>query len=272
MPTFLQSDTERSPLVLVSFLEIVGVIPDSAAIYAYLGVLVTLLAAGFGLPIPEEIAIVTAGALAGHAASDPSSRIVWWIMLPTCILGVVASDSCLYIIGRVWGQRLLKSSWVQRRLIPPAKRESIERNFRQYGFWILLGARLLPGIRSPIFIMAGVNRLSLTKFIIADGIYAIPGVSLLFFLSYLFTDQFVEVVRKAESVRPIVVMCVIAVMVGAGIYYFLKHPVATGDPHEVPLIGNQLAHRIESHHPDGQPKTDNPAKALDSGIRPNTPP
>jgi membrane protein DedA with SNARE-associated domain len=233
-----------------------GVIPDSAAMWAYITVLGTLLAAGLGLPIPEELPIVGAGITVG--AAGPNSRIVWYIMLPVCIAGVVIGDACLYTIGRVWGQRLLHSDWVRRKVLPADRKERIERNFHRYGIWILLGARLLPGIRSPIFLMAGINRLPIAKFLIADGLYAIPGVSLLFTLAYWFGDQFMEIVNKVEQVRPLIVVCVIMAVAGILIYYFVKHPVSTGDPREVPIFGEQIASHIPKPEANGQPGESKP--------------
>ena len=196
-------------------------------ILAYLGVFAALVAAGFGMPIPEELPIVGAGALVGHSASaprvppeatgvlaaapqagfpagvpwaalvkahehQPPLRIRWWIMLPVCILGVVISDGFLYGIGRIWGVHVLDFAWIRR-------------------------------------------------FLLADGIYAIPGVSLLFFLAYWFTDHFVELVKKVDSVRPILVVAVIAAVAGYFAYHFLNRPVMTGDPKELPIIGEQVA-------------------------------
>jgi membrane protein DedA with SNARE-associated domain len=223
---------------------------DSAALWKYLGVFVTLIGAGMGLPIPEELPIVTAGSMTGH----PDNQIAWWIMLPTCIVGVVLGDGILYTIGRLWGYRVLNIRWVRTKLLTPEKRQRIERNFHRYGIWILLGARLLPGIRSPIFLMAGINRLPVTKFLLADGIYAIPGVSMLFFLAYVFTDQFVALFNRVNAVRPQIIMCVIALVAGYLIRYFQEHPVSTGDPEEVPVIGHKLATNMkdtEGHDGDG---------------------
>lgn len=229
---------------------------DAAALWKYLGVLGTLLAAGMGLPIPEELPIVTAGAMVGHDSEtkpqfekdgqildnpDYELRLRWWIMLPTCIIGVVLGDGILYTIGRLWGYRVLNLRWVRTRLLPPEKRERIERNFHRYGLWILLGARLLPGIRSPIFLMAGINRLPLKKFLFADGLYAIPGVSVLFFLAYFFQSQFVVVFEKVNSYKPTIILCVISGVAGYLIRMFQDHPVSTGDPEEVPVIGHKLA-------------------------------
>jgi membrane protein DedA with SNARE-associated domain len=216
---------------------------DAAALWKYLGVLGTLLAAGMGLPIPEELPIVTAGAIVGRNATG--GHPYWWIMLPVCIVGVVVGDGFLYTIGRLWGYRVLKLRWVRTKLLTPDKQERIERNFHRYGFWILLGARLLPGIRSPIFLMAGINRLPLIKFLIADIVYAIPGVSILFFLAYEFTDRFVRLIEKANEVRSTIILALIAGGVGYLIRYFQEHPVSTGDPAELPVIGQQIVSHMK---------------------------
>jgi len=215
----------------------------------YLVPLGTLLVAGLGFPLPEEIPIVGAGALTGHQAQLPfvERGVHWWIMLPLLIIGVVTGDTCLFLAGRFWGQRLLRNSWVKRRLLPPDRQERIERNFERYGIWILLGARFMPGFRSPIFIMAGMHRLSITKFVIADGLYAIPGVSMLFWLAYIFTDQFVELIHKAQHWKNYIIMVVIAAVALYLIRFFWKHPVSEGDPKDVPIIGQQVAQRA-SHY------------------------
>jgi membrane protein DedA with SNARE-associated domain len=220
---------------------------ESAVLY-YLGVFAALVAAGVGFPMPEEIPIVTAGALAGHAAQEPDSALRWWILLPVCILGVVISDGLLYLVGRVFGLKVLEFPFVAR-LLPQERLQRIQRNFRRYGVLILLFARLLPGIRSPIFLTAGIMRLSWRRFLLADGLYAIPGVSLLFFLAYWFTDRFRDLVERAEEdisrVRSVIVLLAI---LAVGVYFlvrFLRRPVHTGDPQELPLIGEEVAASLE---------------------------
>lgn len=221
-----------------------------------------LIAAGIGFPIPEELPIVMAGIWAGHQSDLGAAR---FLILPVCILGVVISDGLLYGIGRYFGPKLLENRWMKR-LLPPNKRERIEDNFRKYGVLTLLFARFLPAIRSPIFVTAGVMRLSLTRFLFADGIYAIPGVSLLFSLSYWFGDQFQELVMHAEEkvirIRPLLILLVIAAVAGFLAYHFLRRPVAIGDPQELPLIGERVAEKMEHPQPAApQPSADGVAGA-----------
>jgi membrane protein DedA with SNARE-associated domain len=219
--------------------------------YGYVGIFVALIAAGFGFPIPEELPVITAGILVGHG--DTNLR--WYIMLPVVIAGVVTADGLLYGAGRLWGRRLLEIGWVQRRLLPPDKREQIERNFAARGILVLLGARLLPGIRTPIFLMAGVLRVPLLRFLIADGIYAIPLVNLLFWLSYVLTDQVLVVFRQIQKVqeeyRPLVIVAVLSAVAGVLVHkYLLSRRVVVGDPAEVPPLiarpAEVLTHALES--------------------------
>jgi membrane protein DedA with SNARE-associated domain len=227
----------------------------------YAGVFFALVISAFGVPIPEELPIVTAGVLVGKEWDNPNSWMKWWLMLPVCIAGVVVCDMVLYVIGRQWGVKLLQRKWVQKRILPPEKRAKIERNFHDYGIIILLVARLLPGIRSPIFIMAGVMKVPFRKFLIADGLYAIPGVNLLFWLSYWFTDQFLRAFEKVEGNRPIVMAVILAAISGFLFYQIiLRRRVATGDPAELPGIVKQVASTIshQLHMSHGKPEEPEP--------------
>ena len=243
---------------------------DWVAFWKYTGVVTTLIAAGFGAPIPEEIPVVTAGAMVGHDAQErhheamagaigggpvhyltphPTGLTRWWIMLPLCILGVVVADTILYAAGRLFGARLLHSPWFRRRILPDDKRESIEKNFHDRGVLILLGARFTPGIRTPVFIMSGVLRMPLGRFLLADGLYAIPGVNLLFWLAYLFTDQFVEAIEAVDRHRPLVAVAVLSALFGIILYKFLtSRTLSTGDPEQIPMLAKPVGvvtHAVE---------------------------
>ena len=167
-------------------------------------------------------------------------------MLPVCIAGVIVGDGCLYAIGRLWGPRLLQYGWIKRRVFPPDRLAAIENNFHVYGVKLLLFARLTPGIRAPVFFTAGMTKLPLTKFLIADGLYAVPGVSLLFFLGYWFAESMIDFIRGPfEQAKSVIVMVVIVVVAGYLVYRVLRKPGVTGDPKEMPPLVEQVTHRLE---------------------------
>jgi membrane protein DedA with SNARE-associated domain len=208
--------------------------------WSYLGVFVGILLTGIGFPMPEELPVVIGGVLAGK------DTVTWWIMLPVCIVGVVIGDGLLYGIGRLWGPRLLQLHWVKTKLMPPERLQSIEDNFQKHGIKILLFARMTPGIRAPIFFTAGLTRLSLIRFVIADAIYAVPGVTLLFFLGYWFMDGMVKLIEEdVEHVKSIIIMVVVLAVAGYFTYRFLRRPVVTGDPKEMPPLVEQMTHTLE---------------------------
>lgn len=227
--------------------------------YFFLVTFGSLIAAGVGLPIPEELPVVYAGARVDTEVIQNQYGVWRWLILPTCILGVVISDGLLYGIGRRYGTKLLERRFFAR-MLPPDKRVQIEENFHKHGIKVLLFARMLPGIRSPIFIMAGVMKLPLRRFLIADGIYAIPGVSLLFFLAWYFQQQFVAMIEAFEdevnAVRPIIILAALVILITYMIYRFWRKPVSTGEP-DVPLVEKvteltpvkQVTELIEGKHP-----------------------
>jgi membrane protein DedA with SNARE-associated domain len=230
--------------------------------WGYLGIFVGIVLTGLGLPMPEELPIVLGGALAG------GYQVYWWIMLPVCIAGVILGDSCLYFIGRWYGPRLLEFGWVKRRLLPPERVQRIEKNFKDYGVRILLFARLTPGIRAPIFLTAGLTRLPLARFILADGIYAVPGVSLLFFLGYWFTDRMVAIVKKdVEMVKTIIILVVLLAVIGYLVYRFLRKPMVSGAPEEMPPLMEKMTGKLEQmttkiiypHKSAGDPPVSSPS-------------
>jgi membrane protein DedA with SNARE-associated domain len=253
---------------------------DWVTLTKYGGVAGALILSGFGAPIPEEVPIVTAGAMVGHDAQSSTADLSygavlgayatqlvppgsadtrWWIMLPVCIVAVVIGDSVLFLVGRIWGTKLLRSGWVQRNILPVEKQKKIEENFHKNGIMILLGARLTPGIRTPVFIMAGVLRMPIQRFLLADALYAIPGVNLFFWLAYWFTDQFQEAITRVERHRPMVIVAILAAISGVAIYkFFSSRKLSTGDVSEIPVYVKPVGvvtHAIEQTIEKGVAKT-----------------
>ena len=221
--------------------------------WQYAGVFGALVAAGFGAPIPEEIPIATGGILVGRADKDPDSHLQWFVMLPLCIVGVVLCDTILYLAGRKWGRWLIGKKWVQRRILSPEQFQKIEKNFHDYGIRILLIARLLPGIRTPVFLSAGICRLPFRKFLLADAIYAIPGVNLIFWLAYYLTDTFMALLHKVESYRELAVIAILSFVAGFITATFVRRPVATGSPEELPVLGKPVVKIANPQVPDADP-------------------
>lgn len=228
--------------------------PDSNVIWYFVGAFVALVLGGIGLPpIPEEGIVVAAGV---WVASNPDYLLFRWLILPVCIAAILVSDLLLYGIGRHFGSRLLEHRRLAR-FLTPEKLARIQGNFNRYGIKILLFVRWVPGIRSPLFLTAGTMRVPLVRFVVADLIAAAAGHTLLFFLSYWFTDSFKDLFERVEGdvnrYRPLLILLPILLV---GLYllvHFLRKPVPTADPEELPIIGHQVAAKTSNPVPPAEP-------------------
>jgi membrane protein DedA with SNARE-associated domain len=161
----------------------------------YIGIYVALCLGGIGLPLPEEVPIVTAGVLAHKHV------VCWWLALATCIAGVLTGDLVLYWTGRWWGERVLDLPLVAR-FLDTKRRDSLEASYRRHGVLIVFAARHVIGLRAAAFVTAGIVRLSFWKFIAADGLAIAYGVPLNFAIAYFFTAHLrviLDDVRRVES-------------------------------------------------------------------------
>lgn len=150
--------------------------------FTYAGLFIVLFLGGLGAPIPEELPIVAAGALA-------SAEVVrWWIALPVCVAGVLAGDVVLYWVGHHWGERILE--WkVVRRILTKSREERLVAGYRRHGVKIVFTARHIMGVRAAAFLTAGIAHIPFWKFLAVDTAGALISVPISFGLAHLFTDQ-----------------------------------------------------------------------------------
>jgi membrane protein DedA with SNARE-associated domain len=142
----------------------------------YASIYLWMLFSGIGIPpCPEEAGILYA---AGVTALHP--EVHWWLAWPITSLGIVSADVVLYGTGRLWGQRLFEFRWV-RWVLKPERRRRLEQRFHDHGIKILIAARFLPPLRTGVFLIAGSIHFSFVRFLVADLVFAVLGVGVIFF-------------------------------------------------------------------------------------------
>ncbi|MGL4205998.1 MAG: DedA family protein [Aeromonadaceae bacterium] len=147
--------------------------------YGYFAVFFILLICGFGVPIPEDITLVAGGIISGLGFADVHT------MFLVCMAGVLLGDATMFMLGRIFGERILNFRPI-RRILPPHRFAHVQEKFAKYGNWVLFVARFLPGLRSPIFVTAGMSRqISFIRFILMDGFAALISVPVWVYLGYL---------------------------------------------------------------------------------------
>lgn len=144
--------------------------------YGYWAVFLVLLACGFGLPIPEDITLVSGGVISGLGYTN-----VHW-MLVVSMIGVLLGDSIMYWLGRIYGEKILKFPLI-RSIVTPERLVAVQQRFEKNGNMLLFFARFLPGLRAPIYMVSGITqRVSYTKFIAIDFFAAIISVPIWVYL------------------------------------------------------------------------------------------
>ena len=140
--------------------------------YGYFAVFSVLLLCGLGIPIPEDISLVAGGILSGLGKANLH------LMILTGLLGVLSGDILMFCLGHKLGPRILKTSWGSR-LITPERYQQVQKKFSQYGDGVILITRFLPGLRTPIFVTAGMSHsISLVKFLGLNTLAALISVPL----------------------------------------------------------------------------------------------
>jgi uncharacterized protein (TIGR03382 family) len=147
-------------------------------VHGYVAVFVVLLACGFGVPIPEDVSLVAGGIIAGLGYADVR------IMVAVGLAGVLLGDAAVFLIGRHLGTRALRSRWVSR-LLTPRRYAQVQAKFDRYGNRLMFVARFLPGLRTAVFLTAGMTRrVSFARFVLLDGLAALISVPAWVWLGY----------------------------------------------------------------------------------------
>ena len=76
--------------------------------YGYFAVLFVLIICGFGVPIPEDITLVSGGVISGLGYTNVH------IMLVVSLFGVLLGDSTMYWLGRIYGTKILRFRPIRR--------------------------------------------------------------------------------------------------------------------------------------------------------------
>lgn len=151
---------------------------------AYGLVFVVLLACGLGVPLPEDISLITGGFLVHKGAAN------LWLMMITGFVGIIAGDSLIFWAGRRLGGRVGRSpGGLIGRIVTPEKRARVEVLFRRHGEKIVMIARFLPGVRAVTYFTAGSAGMPYHHFVFFDGVAAVVSAPVFVYLGYRFGDK-----------------------------------------------------------------------------------
>lgn len=175
--------------------------------FGYLAVFAVLLACGFGVPIPEDITLVTGGIISGLGYTNVH------VMVVVGLAGVLVGDGIIFMLGRIYGKRILRFRFIAR-LMKPKRYAQMQRIFDKYGNRALFVARFLPGLRTPIFLSAGMSRrVSVWRWLMMDGLAALISVPALIYMGDLGAanrDELMKNVHKFQHILLLLTLILVA--------------------------------------------------------------
>ena len=167
----------------------------------YGAIVVLMVLSSFGLPIPEEVTLVSTGFLA-YIGTQPEMYPPPFEGAPTvdaytaalvCLLSVFVSDYFIYLLGKNFGPRILQLEYFKK------NHESIDKVrkwIQKYGFWAAGIFRFTPGIRFPGHFSCGMMGVSGWKFFLVDGFAALFSVPTQVILVSIYGKEIIETFRE----------------------------------------------------------------------------
>lgn len=175
---------------------------------SYLVFFLVLISAGLGAPVAEELVVLTAGALSRQGLTS------WWLALAVCWIGVIGGDLLLFLAARRLGDSALEHPRFKR-LLPPERRKKLETFYEERGGIAVFLGRHIPGVRAPLFALAGINHMDLKRFLFWDALSSCVNTPAIFFLGWFFSDQLERLQKRVAHVEH----WAIVILVGAFALY-----------------------------------------------------
>lgn len=242
--------------------------------WTHLGLFTVLIAAGFGLPLPEDIPLIVAGLIVRHTHGPDVQALL--LMMLTGVAGVMIGDSCLFFLGRRYGAGVVEKRWF-RKIAKPWLLEKARDKFEHHGAKILFVARFMPGIRAVMFLTAGVFRVPYWKLLAFDGSAALFSVPAWIWAGWYFSEK-IRVVFDSARIGSIVLGAILILgLIGWGFWEYYHNLRKKGRPPEILTespseileeVSVPLTEQLVSNDPLDKKESPPPARGTITGQRP----
>ena len=185
--------------------------------FTYLGLFAILTLCGLGLPIPEDVVLLTGGYLVHRGITR------YPVTLVVSLLGVVVGDNSLFFLGRHFGTRLVRYFSLGRGR--KSQIERIEAFMQRYGHRAIFYARFLAGLRALVYLSAGSFGVRPAVFLLYDLVGALISVPIVVTLGYVFGKQLELLVKYLGGFeRLILIVAILCVAVYGTRLFVLRKP------------------------------------------------
>jgi membrane protein DedA with SNARE-associated domain len=189
--------------------------------FVYMFIVIFMTASSFGLPIPEEVTLVSAGFVAFMARHPeefpppyPGAEGVNLITLSlVCFVAVLGSDLVIYYLGKFFGTKIVNSAFFNKH-IGPKPLEKVNSVFQKHSFLAPGIFRFTPGARFPGHMTCGLTGIPLWKFLLVDGTAALVSVPTQVLLVAYYGREILQNIKEFKIVLGVVISLFLIIYFG----------------------------------------------------------
>jgi membrane protein DedA with SNARE-associated domain len=146
----------------------------------YVGVFIFMTLSSFGLPVPEEVVLVSCGIIsymALHPGIFPppyegAVGVDYRLLAFLAFVAVLYSDMLVFLIGKYFGAKIFKTKFFAKHF-SENRLEKVNRWYRKWGALACGIFRFTPGLRFPGHMSCGMMGVPVSKFLLVDGLAAL---------------------------------------------------------------------------------------------------
>ena len=145
-------------------------------------ILLGLALSELGLPLPEPAFVLAAGVVSQRGG------LALYVPIGGSCLAVLLGDLLLYALARIIGPSVLTRKplcWLVRVGVQPR----IDALFERHGSMTIFVARFITGVRLAAFVLAGMRKMSMWRFVLWDGLAILLTVPIFAALGFIFATS-----------------------------------------------------------------------------------
>lgn len=183
-----------------------GLVSTYVQHFSYAGLFLALLLCGCGLPVPEDLVLLTGGFLVYRGITT------YPVTLAISLVGVVAGDNSLFFLGRRFGTGLI--SYLQ--IWGPDSQRRVDRLkefMHRHGHLAIFYARFLAGLRALVYVTAGSVGVDFGRFLLYDTLGALISVPIVVTIGCFFGPQIERAVSYLGGLQRVIWVILIGVAI-----------------------------------------------------------
>lgn len=197
--------------------------------FVYGFIVLFMTASSFGLPIPEEMTLLSAG-LVAYMARNPAQfppptpeaeGVNLVILCIVCFFAVLGSDVLIYFLGKIFGRKIIKTKFFNNR-IGHERFSKINIVFQKYSYWACGLFRFTPGVRFPGHLSCGLMGIPLWQFLLVDGTAALVSVPTQVLLVASYGDVILGKIKQFKMALGAIILVLIIIWLLKKLYHRLQ--------------------------------------------------